>query len=235
MTRITRIAIFALVLGVVTLQTGCDQREGITDPDPTVGKVDEGAGLGERLKADRDFKKLSRLLHDADRRARLKYAVGADLKGDEAFARSAARKSQLTKSDRAKLRAIRALSEKDVDQIDKLRAAIVERFPEILELTETQLQDVLASAGAAEEVVLGKTLDQCSACRDRYNNCITSAEFRHALEVMTCALLMTSVYGGTVCYLASMSKYLWSIHSCNTLRSYCLADNGCLGSPKDTL
>ena len=233
-----RTVAFVILVAAVGLQTGCDQNDAVTDAESAVaaGKGAASQGLGQRLAADHDFRTLRKLLHDADIKARLKYAAGANLKADLAFAERAARKKAHTRAEKERIARIRGFSEKDLDRVHDLRKGILERFPEITELTHEELYAVLESAGVADEAVAGKTLDKCSDCQYAYNSCSTSAEIRLALQSMGCTLLLQSVFAAGSCYLAAFSAYMWTTSSCRQRLQYCMSANGCNGQAlNDTL
>lgn len=233
------LALAALVAGFSLLSGGCDQNEVITEDTPSqdvVGKGSATADLGQRLAADPDFQTLKKLLFDADLRARRKYVAGANLKHDLAFAKLAEKKQVLSASDKSRLARIRGLSEAEFRQVDRLRTAILGRFPEIAKLPKEELLTVLSGAGVGKGNAVGKMFDKCSDCYYAYNTCISNAEFRHAVETMSCILLVESLFGGTACYLASLTRYFWSISMCNSTKDYCLSSYDCLAtSVKDTL
>lgn len=231
MNRYVKLLAMAVLLAEVVFQAGCDQNGAITEDPESPAVLGKGTGtedLGARLAKDPDFHTLRRVLHDADMRARLKYFAGADLKRDQAFAKLAAKKHALSASDKSRLARIRGLEGDEIQQIHDLREAILSRFPEIKTLSEEQLQDVLLATGLGKNTVVGKTQVSCYDCNYAYNTCISSAEFRHAIETMSCALFIETVFGGTACYLASLTKYMWSIHTCSQTLSYCLSSNDCL-------
>lgn len=233
MNRYVKLLAMAVLLAEVVFQAGCDQNETITEDRESAAVLGKGTGtqdLGAQLAKDPDFHTLRRVLHDADMRARLKYFAGANLKRDLAFARLTAKKHALSASDKSRLARIRGLGGDEIQQIHDLREAILSRFPEIKTLSEQQLQDVLLATSLGKNTVVGKTLLSCGDCNYAYNTCISSAEFRHAVEVMTCALFIETLFGGTACYLASLSKYMWSISTCSQTRSYCLSSNDCLNT-----
>lgn len=239
MNKYVKLLALAVLLLEICFQIGCDQSEPVTESTGSQAVLGKGSGvegLGERLAADPAFKALRRLLHDADARARLKYVAGASLKHDLAFARQAEKKRSLSAADRAKLMQIRGFSESDFEQVDELRKTILSRFPEIRQLSEEELQEVFVGAGVGKTNAVGKVLDKCSDCYYAYNTCINSAELRHAIETFSCVLLVETLFGGTACYLVSLSKYLWSVSMCSSTKSYCLTANDCL-SPvvRDTL
>lgn len=231
--RILAVLVFAIAIGV---QTGCDQTEVTTDPEPSeiVSKGADIATLGKRLAKDSDFQALQKLLDKADKKARMKYYAGANLAADLAFAKIVEKKTSLTKSEKSKLTKIRALSEKEFKALYDLRQGILSRFPEIQTLTKEELADALSYAGVGHGPSVGKTFDQCDNCNYAYNSCISGAEFRHAIEVISCSLLIQTVFGGSVCYLASLSKYLWTVSSCRQTKEYCRSNNGCDGAAHDT-
>ena len=238
MKRYAKALAVAILLAAVGLQTGCDQNDVVTDAESAVavGKGAASQDLGQQLAADPDFRALRKLLHDADVKARLKYAAGANLKADLAFAESAAKKKVHSRAERARIAQIRGFSEKDLERVYELRKGILERFPEITELTHEELYAVLESAGAAGGPVAGKTLDKCSDCNYAYNSCSISAEIRLSLQSMGCTLLLQSPFAAGACYLAAFSSYMWTISSCRQRLQYCLSANGCNGlALNDTL
>jgi hypothetical protein len=232
MNTTTKLLVLALFLTAVGLQTGCDQNDAFTPSESPafLGKGMNSNGLGARLAADPDFQELRKILHDGDQRARIRHFSHANLKRDEAFAKLAERKGALSASDKSRLAEMRGLTVESVQKVATLREAIIERFPEIESLSEAELREVLAAAGVGSANVVGKTTDQCDDCNYAYNSCITNAQVRHTIELLSCALLIETAIGATVCYLASATKYMWTVSSCTRSHQYCQANNGCLNS-----
>lgn len=222
--------VLAILVAAIGLQTGCDQHEAATlsESHAVLGKGSTLDGLGARLAADSDFRALRKLLHDGDQRARLRYVVGANLKRDMAFAKAAQRKGALSASDKSRLAEIRGLSLADAERIAELRSSVLARFPELESLSKQQLHDVLLGAGVGGRQVAGKTMDKCDDCNYAYNACLTNAQVIHSIELVACALLVETVFGATVCYLTSVTKYMWTVSSCRRIHQYCRSNNGCV-------
>jgi len=237
MSHYLKFACIALLVAGTALQAGCDQ-DAIPDAqeDPTVGKTLGGASLADELAADPEFRKLQKLLHKADVRVRLKYSVRANLKRDLAFAKSLEHRTQLASWEKARVRKIRGLDQNEFDEVSDLRDKILQRYPDLLSMAEEELKALLTLTGTSSAGRLGKVLINCDECKYSYNNCISDAEFRHSIEVMGCILLAETLFAGTACYLASVSKYLYTVSTCNQRLQYCLNANGCYNkAARDTI
>lgn len=237
MSQYLKLACIVLFAAGATLQAGCDQAA-VPDPqeEPAVGKTLGSASLGEQLAADPDFRSLARLLAEADVRVRLRYSAGANMKRDLSFAKTLEHRTHFTPREKARVWKIRGLDEDEFEEASDLREKILSRYPELLSMAEEELKVLLTTAGASSSNRLGKVLINCDECNYSYNNCISDAEFRHSIEVMGCILLAETLFAGTACYLASVSKYLYTVSTCRQRLQYCLNANGCYNkTAQDTL